>query len=88
MKFFPFLLLLTIASLAESVPPLKKGAVLALDEDCSGGIDSEKWDVMRRHWEKGHDGVVPENVKGILKNDQPNNIGPKGDLLRAPSPQS
>lgn len=88
MKFFPFLLLLTIASLAESVPPLKKGAVLALDEDWSGGIDSEKWYVMRRHWGKGHHGVVPENVKGILKNDQPNNIGSKGALLKAPRPQS
>jgi hypothetical protein len=53
------ILFLTITGSAQEIPPLKKEAVLALDEDWSGGIDSEKWDGMRRHWGKGHHDVVP-----------------------------
>ena len=63
MKLVHLVLFLTIPSLAAELAKLKKGAVLALDEDWSGGIDSQKWYVMRRHWGKGHHGVVPENVK-------------------------
>ncbi|YCM42660.1 glycoside hydrolase family 16 protein [Verrucomicrobiaceae bacterium 227] len=69
MKSFLFLLLLSATSSAEPIPPLKEGALLALDENWSNGIDAEKWYVMRRHWGKGHHGVVPENVKVVQESD-------------------
>ena len=55
-------LLLPLLPIHAELPPLKEGAVLALDETWSSGIDPSKWYVMRRHWGNGHHGVVPENV--------------------------
>ncbi len=54
----------------DPVPPLPKGATLALDETWSSGkIDPARWYQPRKRWGQGNNGVIPENVrveKGML----------------------
>jgi len=45
------------------LPELPSQARIALSEDWStGGLDPEKWYVLRKKWGNGNHGVVPENV--------------------------
>jgi hypothetical protein len=47
-----------------ALPPLPKTARLALEEDWSSGqIDPAKWYLLRKKWDGGNNGVVPENVR-------------------------
>lgn len=48
----------------DPIPPLPKGATLALDETwTSGTIDPARWYRPRKRWGQGNSGVIPENVR-------------------------
>jgi len=48
----------------DPVPPLPKGATLALEETWSSGtIDPARWYRPRKRWGQGNSGVIPENVR-------------------------
>ncbi|MEZ0275721.1 MAG: hypothetical protein ACAH88_12515, partial [Roseimicrobium sp.] len=57
------LLSLLPTSVRAEVPSLPEHAKLELEENwSSGSIDPSRWYLMRRHWDGGNHGNVPENV--------------------------
>ncbi|HSI64358.1 MAG TPA: glycoside hydrolase family 16 protein [Candidatus Saccharimonadia bacterium] len=58
------LLSLLPTSVRAEVPSLPEHAKLELEENwSSGSIDPSRWYLMRRHWDGGNHGNVPENVR-------------------------
>ena len=61
-----FLALAVLPAFSNPIPLLPEKATLTLDENWSSGeIDSKTWYSLRKQWEEGNAGVVPENVSMV-----------------------